>query len=370
MTVDQIVGGAIWIQVMILLAALVFAVFEGVLLLSGNRRHFLTRRRLGVATVACLGSLPFIMPYLSKTSYAASVNATDVIVSQVLKGNIGISAIEMNNLFQIKARVMEQLTTGRSFEAQLVIAAFLSAFILRSGYIGLNLWRVRRSIRQGRVLHRSRRMKLIMSPNISVPFSTRGLWFYYIVVPQSFNGDQMAMQMSLGHEMQHIRQGDVDAEVTMSLLSPLVVLNPGFWFLSSRLRKLGELACDRAYLARSGFDAHGYSLRLLTIARQSLTNRTQPTAMGVPLVGRSIPFMGRRSILKERILEIAYDQEDPKRETIWFAFALSALMAAGVLFGASALAEPPEWSHERIMLSTVANLDRLNELNTLAQRSW
>jgi len=370
MTVDQIVGGAIWIQLMILLAALVFAVFEGILWLSGNRRHFLTRRRLGVATIACLGTLPFIMPALSKTSYAASVNATDVIVAQVLKGNIGISAIEMNNLFQIKARVMEQLTTGRSLIAQLVIAAFLSALILRLGYVLLNLWRVRRSISQGRVLHSSRRMKLIMSPHITVPFSTRGFWFYYIVIPQGFGGDRKAMQMSLGHEMQHIRQGDVDAEVLLSFLSPLVVLNPGFWFLSSRLRKLGELACDRAYLARSGFDAHGYSLRLLSIARQSLASRAQPTALGVPLVGRSIPLVGRRSILKERILEIAHDQEDPKRETIWFAFALSVFMAAGVLFGAAALAEPPEWSHDRIMLSTVANLDRLNELNTLAQRSW
>ncbi|MDC0738666.1 M56 family metallopeptidase [Cognatishimia sp. SS12] len=370
MTVDQIVGGAIWVQLMILLAALVFAVFEGLLLLSGNRRHYLTRRRLGVATIACLGSLPFIMPYLSKTSYAASVNATDVIVAQVLKGNIGISAIEMNNLFQIKARVMEHLTTGRSVTAQLVIAVFLTALILRAAYILVNLWRVRRSIRQGWVIHRSRRMKLIMSPHITVPYSTRGLWFYYVVIPQSFSGDRRAMQMALGHEMQHIRQGDVDAEVLMSILSPLVVLNPGFWFLSSRLRKLGELACDRAYLARSGFDAHGYSLRLLTLAKQNLSNPAQPTALGVPLAGRNILFKGHRSILKERILAIAHDQEDPKRETIWFAFALSLMMAVGVLFGAAALAEPPEWSHDRIMLSTVANLDRLNELNTLAQRSW
>ncbi|MEC7964085.1 MAG: hypothetical protein VX201_12470 [Pseudomonadota bacterium] len=37
---------------------------------------------------------------------------------------------------------------------------------------------------------------------------------------------------------------------------------------------------------------------------------------------------------------------------------------------ATAVAQPKDWSHDRIMLSTVANLERLNQLNTMAQRSW
>jgi beta-lactamase regulating signal transducer with metallopeptidase domain len=148
------------------------------------------------------------------------------------------------------------------------------------------------------------------------------------------------------------------------------VLNPGFWFISSRLRKLGELACDRAYLSRKGFDAHTYALRLLEIARRSSRAPQQPAAFGVPLVGRKVPFLSRRSMLKDRILEIAQDQEAPTKEAVLFGAALSIVMGACVLVGAVSLAEPEDWSHERIMLSTVANLDRLNQLNTLAQRSW
>ncbi len=370
MTVDQIVGGAIWIQLVILLAALVFGTFEGILVLSGRRRSFYTRRRMGMAVIACLAVLPLLAPYLVSSPYAASVNATDALVSQVLNGNIDISANQMQQLLAIKSDWMSQVANASSTVAQILIAVFLTAFIARASYLLLNVGRIRNAIRQGRVVHRTKWCKIVASPTVSVPFSTRGIWHYFVVLPEEMLHDRSAVQMALGHELQHIRQGDVDAEVLLSLISPIAVLNPGFWFLSSRLRKLGELACDRAYLSRRGFDAHGYALRLLEIARRTSTAKQQPAAFGVPLVGRRVPFLSRRSMLKDRILEIAHDQDAPAKEAVVFGAFLSVVMAGFVLVGAVSLAEPEDWSHERIMLSTVANLDRLNQLNTLAQRSW
>ncbi|WP_422050123.1 M56 family metallopeptidase [Shimia sp.] len=370
MTVDQIVGGAIWIQLVILLAALVFGAFEGVLVLSGRRRSYYTRRRMGMAVIACLAVLPLVAPYLVSSPYAASVNATDALVSQVLNGNLDISAHKMQQLLALKTDWMAQVATASSTVAQVLIAAFIAAFIARSGYLLLNVGRIRLAITEGRVVHHTKRCRIVASPTVSVPFSTRGFWHYYVVLPEAMLRDRTSVQMALGHELQHIRQGDVDAEVLLSLISPVAVLNPGFWFLSSRLRKLGELACDRAYLSRKGFDAHTYALRLLEIARRSAKASQQPAAFGVPLVGRRVPFLSRRSMLKDRILEIAQDQDAPAKEAVLFGAVLSIVMAGCVLVGAVSLAEPEDWSHERIMLSTVANLDRLNQLNTLAQRSW
>ncbi|MBO9471971.1 M56 family metallopeptidase [Shimia sp. R10_1] len=370
MTVDQVVGGAIWIQLVILLAALVFGAFEGILILSGRRRSYYTRRRMGMAVIACLAVLPLVAPYLVSSPYAANVNATDALVSHVLNGNIDISAHQMQQLLVMKTDWLSQIANASSVIAQVVIAAFLAALIARSGYLLLNVGRIRHAIREGFVLHHTKRCRIVASPTVSVPFSTRGLWRYYVVLPQAMLRDRTAVQMALGHELQHIRQGDVDAEVLLSLISPVAVLNPGFWFLSSRLRKLGELACDRAYLSRKGFDAHTYALRLLEIARRSSNATQQPAAFGVPLVGRRVPFLSRRSMLKDRILEIAQDQDAPAKEAVLFGALLSVVMAVCVLVGAVALAEPEDWSHERIMLSTVANLDRLNHLNTLAQRTW
>ncbi|MFY0618101.1 M56 family metallopeptidase [Shimia sp.] len=370
MTVDQIVGGAIWIQLVILLAALVFGAFEGILVLSGRRRSYHTRRRMGMAVIACLAVIPLIAPYLVASPYAAHVNATDAIVAQVLNGNIRISAQDMTQLLAIKTDWMSQVATASSTFAQIVISGFAVAFVARGAYLILNIGRIRFAVQSGQVIHQTASCRVVVSPTVSVPFSTRGLWHYYVVLPDALLGDRAAVQMALGHELQHIRQGDVDAEVLLSLISPIAVLNPGFWFLSSRLRKLGELACDRAYLSRKGFDAHGYALRLLEIARTTSTAKNQPSAFGVPLVGRRIPFLSRRSMLKDRILEIAHHQDKPAKEAAVLGVFLSLLMASVVLLGAVSLAEPEDWSHERIMLSTVANLDRLNQLNTMAQRTW
>ena len=370
MTIDQIVGGVIWIQSMIILAALVFAAFEAAFALCGHRRCYLTRRRLGVTACVSLAVLPFVQPYLHSAPFASSVNATDAIVAQYLKGNLSVTASDMSWFLTLKTQIIDHVTSGGSMVFKVVVAAFLTALLARAFYLGVNVVRIRRAIRSGQVMRQSRRVRVVLSPTITVPFSTRGLWFYYVVLPENLCRDRDAMQMSIGHEMQHIRQGDVDAEVALSLISPLVVLNPGFWFLSSRLRKLGELACDRAYLARRRFDAHGYSTRLLSIARRNRHARGQPRAFGVPLVGRTIPLIGRRSMLKDRILEIAHDQANPTRERRFVGVVMSVVMTICVLVGATSLAQPTGWSHDRIMLSTVANLERLNQLNTMAQRTW
>lgn len=370
MTIEEIVAGVIWIQSMILLAALIFAAFEAAFLLCGQRRCFLTRRRLGVTACASLAVLPILLPFLVSSPLATSVNATDAIVAQYLKGNLSVSASEISALISVKTQLVDHIAAGGSYLVIALVATFLTALIGRSIYLAINVARISRSIRAGRVMRQSRRVRVVLSPEITVPYSTRGLWYYYVVLPENLYKDWDAMQMSIGHELQHIRQGDVDAEVILSLLSPLAVLNPGFWFLSGRLRKLGELACDRAYLARRGFDAHGYSIRLLKIARRNRNTGGQPRAFGVSLVGRSIPLIGRRSMLRDRILEIAHDQANPTRERHFVGIAMSIVLTACVCVGATSLAQPADWSHERIMLSTVANLERLNQLNTMAQRSW
>lgn len=370
MTAEHFVGGMAWVQILVLLAAVLFAIFDGLFALAGQRRNFLTRRRLGITSIVALGLVPFALPWLLATSYATSINATEVLVSQYLKGNLSMTASEVTTVLSLKSIWVDNITRLDGVVAQGVAALFVAAFIARAAYLALNILRIRRAISAGHVLRQGRRLRIVISPVISVPFSTRGLWRYYVVLPTGFVGDGDAMQMSIGHELQHIRQGDVDAEVAVSLASPFLVLNPGYWFLTTRLRKLGELACDRAYLQRRQFDPHGYSMRLLAVARRSRRAQAQPAAFGVPLVGRALPFFGRRSMLKDRILEIAADQANPRGDTRLLALGLSALMVGAVLAAATAIAQPKDWSHDRIMLSTVANLERLNQLNTMAQRSW
>lgn len=372
MTIHDIVGGTVWIQLMGLMAAVMFALFELLFAALGQRRHFTTRRRLGFAACLSVLALPLAYPVLIATPYALQMNATDAIVAQYLKGNIqSISAMEMNALVDMRSNWVEAIASGTSVVAQAIVVVVLAVAVMRIGYLAVNVMRIRRAVNGGWVLRRTKRVSIIASSDVTIPFSTRGFWRYYVVVPQAMLMDRVALRMSLGHELQHIRQGDVDGEVLLSLASPFFVLNPGYWYISDRLRKLGELACDRAYLARGGFDAHSYATRLLDIAQSGFGHRNaNPNAFGVPLLGKTLLWRGRQSMLKSRILEIARNIDRPTRDRSVMGVVLPACLALAVLAAATAFARPADWSHERIMLSTVVNLERIENLNTLAQRSW
>ena len=370
MAAHDIVGGVVWGHLMVLMAALIFAVFEVFFALTGQRRHFQTRRRVALATCASVLFLPFVLPVLMASPFAASINATDAIVAQYLRGNIAVSAQTMDALVGMRSNWVLDIAKGTSALGQIVLGTFAIAALARLGYLAINLIRIRRAISSGRAICKTRRLQIIASPSVTVPFSTRGLRRYFVVLPESLLADRTAVCITLGHELQHIRQGDVDAEIMLALASPFLFLNPGFWFMSGRIRKLGELACDRAYLARQVKDAHSYSLRLLGIARRAAAAPSQPAAFGVAFLGRPLPWMARRSMLKSRIVEIATDLDRPTREAKWTGLALSFSLSLAILTAAISLSKPADWSYERIMLSTVVNLERINELNTMAQRTW
>ncbi|MBV2358649.1 hypothetical protein KUH32_02600 [Thalassococcus sp. CAU 1522] len=358
---------------MVLLTAGLLAILECAFAVGGRRRAYGTRQRLALATCTALVVLIAAGPFVARLPFAASVNATDVLVSQYLKGNLaGITASDINWLLSLKTRLVDALAAGAGWGAIAIVAIFAGAFVVRLVYLACNMVCILSIVRNGTEMCRGRKITAVVSSDTSVPFSTRGLTRYYVVIPQQVAADRKTLSLAMGHELQHIRQGDVDAEIVMSLLSLFLVLNPGFWFIAARVRRLGEYACDRAVLARRRFDARSYSLRLLEVAHHALTCRhaKQPSAFGVPLVGRSLPFLRRRTALKDRVLAIASHVDNPVRENRLLGSLLGATMICGVLFGATAFARPADWSHDRIMLSTVANLERLNQHNTLAQRSW
>jgi beta-lactamase regulating signal transducer with metallopeptidase domain len=352
------------------MAAMVFAAFELLFAAMGNRRHFLTRRRLSLVACASvfvvLAVSPIVSPWLS------NFNVVDAVLAQYLKGNIGlINASEMQAMVNMPRTLVDEIARGTSWMSLVVLSVFGLAALLRLAYLGVNVVRIHRSMASGCIVRDTSKLRIVASPTAKVPFSTRSLRRYIIVLPANVCQDPGAMRMYLGHEAQHIRQGDVDAELILSLLSPLFVLNPGYWFIAGRVRNLAELACDRAFLAKDRMTPREYSLRLLSIARTYRTSQVPyPQAFGVSLMGRTLPWISRKSMLKTRIEEIAADIDAPLRERRLVAAGASLCLALFILMAAMSVTSSGDWSHERIMLSTVVNLERINELNTLAQRSW
>lgn len=350
-------------------AFIVMRLFELPLKSAGYGHAYKFRLNLATAAILATGFALVLSPFSGWISNAMGINATDVVVAQFLKGNLAMSAIQLSGAFETKSAVLNGIMDTATTSAQIILALFIFAAVLRTGYLALNVVRIVSIVSSSRTMKSSRGLVIAASDKISIPFSTRDWRRYYIVVPEHMLTDRRSFRVAMGHEAQHIRQRDVDWEIALSLLSPVLVLNPVFWLLSDRIRRFREYACDAAFLARSKVDPKQYSLALLKIAadagRKSNGYRTQ--AVSVPLFGRDSVFSrAPKSSLGRRVLAISTAGDASGKPGKLAGLVCAIALAGATIVAVSAFAKPSEWSHDRLMLSTVVNLERLDRINTLS----
>jgi len=126
-----------------------------------------------------------------------------------------------------------------------------------------------------------------------------------------------------------------------------------------QVEELRELSCDRQVLARRHYDVSAYCDCLLRVCQDGLRAR-RFMALEAPVVAlvrtENRLFGGRSAVLlKRRMLSVRHPR---------LAFAILSLPALAVtLTAAVAIQKPGDWSQDRIMLSTIVNLERLQAVN-------
>jgi len=329
------------------------------------------RLRLHLAVAAlCTASLPLVLtPIMPIFASLFGTTGTDLIVAQFLKGNISLSAVQITDALSAKNTLLAYLFDGTSAISKLLLLSFVLAVSLRVVYIGINIAKIRKHINDSVVYFRTRRVVVSISHKTIVPYSTRGLFEYHIVIPESLISDPHSFRIALGHEAQHIRQGDVDWEILLTLASPLFALNPAFWLISDRIRRFREYTCDAAFLKKPGIEARDYCLLLLEFAsklkndRLIRSNSTQ--VVSVQLCGQDGWFSrDKKCTLRKRIIALSQgstfiDKGLARYINLAPAILLLFIVGSGVFIAA----KPADWSHDRLMLSTVANLERLDKIN-------
>ncbi len=353
------------------------AVWTAEYALKHTRLRYAYKLRLNLSIAALCAAFVslVVLPIIAPAKLSFGVNVTDVVVAQYLKGNIAISATQLAELLTAKNSLMDNLT-GLSSPSSLVLAAALAlAGLLRAGYVAISAARLIKIVSNARPLRSCGRLNILVSNRITIAFSSRGLTRYHIVLPDTFLSDREAMRMALGHEIQHIRQRDVDWEILLSLLSPLLVLNPAFWFISDRIRRYREYSCDAAFLARKNFHPRRYALLLLELATRAAASprNTRLGAMSVPLFGLDPGRSGRsprgfkKSALGRRVLALSNRSANDGRLGNSGNRYLDTLLAVSlislIVVVVTAFSRPSEWSHDRLMLSSVVNLERLDRIN-------
>ena len=296
------------------------------------------------------------------------LNLSDAVVAYYLNGGFEMKASEFEALVLLRDGFAFTLLNANGFLDQTVIAVILAGVVIgliRLAHSVICLYRI---VAHSYAWRGTRRSRIRLSDRTLVPFSTRGLWRYYVVIPSHMLGNSDELKVALAHEFQHIRQGDLEWEVALEALKPLFFFNPAYRAWKVQVECLRELNCDKQVLSRGTIHVRSYCETLLSVCQKTL-RRDRAFVMAVPKVtlvtaDRVSRLRGGQSFLEQRITS-AIEARQPRRQRLIFCALAVPLLAVMTLTGL-AIQSPGDWSHDRLMLSTVVNLDRLDEINRLS----
>lgn len=295
----------------------------------------------------------------------ANINLSDLTVSYFLNGGLAMKATEFERLITVRDAFTADLMNAAGWISWIVIAAFLSGLAFGTGRLAYSVFCLHRIVSASHEMRRFGRVVIRVSDRTLVPFSTRGLRDYHVVIPSHMLACNDELRISLAHEFQHLRQGDIEWEITLEALKPFFFLNPAFHAWKRRVEDLRELSCDAEILANGRISIRAYCDTLLSVCQQAL-RRDRAFAVAMPKVtlvasDRASFRKGGASFLETRI-SCMFERGTVRRRRTTF-FVTGALMFLIVSLTAISIQSPDDWSQDRLMLSTVVNLERLDAIN-------
>ncbi len=291
------------------------------------------------------------------------LNLADFVVSQYLQGNLQMRPDRLEAI--LGARRQIAAGGGGSPAILTLFAVFALGFALFTIRLVASMIKLARVLDDSFVWRRFGRLELRLSDTTAVPFSTRGLRKRIVVLPSAMLAEPQDLRIALDHELQHLRQHDVDWEIAMECLKPFFFWNPAFYLWRRQVEALRELSCDRQVLIRKRYDVATYCGCLLRVCHNSLRRRRlfALQAPMVALVQTENRLFGHRSAQVLRLRMVALIEGRAERHPRLLAGLMLAPLIALTLLAAVSIQRPGDWSQDRLMLSTIINLERLADMN-------
>ncbi len=370
---DAIVDAFIDANILLVLAYALWLMARFALDRTGLKNAHITQLKLLNGIFLAIAFSPFLviaLRMLQGSGYVAplNVNLTDMVVSYYLNGGIDMKASEFERLLSLRDTFTLNLLHAAGWMAQVLIAAFLGGLAIGTVRLIYSMFCLRKIVAGSYAWRSFGRIRVRLSDRTLVPFSTRGLRNYYIVLPSHMLAQKTEMKISLAHEFQHLRQGDIEWEIVLEALKPFFFLNPAFHRWKAQVEDLRELSCDSQVLSRGRVSVRDYCDTLLSVCQKTL-RRDRAFVIAVPKVtlvtaDRSAHRDGKVSFLERRVTSML-DHKRLRYQKLVLA-AVAAPLVCTILLAAVAIQRPGDWSYDRLMLSTVVNLERLDEINRLS----
>ena len=372
MTTEHLLSAYIDANIVLLTIAALWFVSKRLFAASPLRTAYQLQLNLLYALVAMVALSPLLvagietLQHIGLLSAHSGMSLSDFLVSQYLRGNIALAPTEFEQVMMWRADVTHQIASLSGWLGYIVLGGLISGFaivVFRNARDTLFLIQM---IRNSYVLRRIGQIDIRFTHETRVPFSTRGLFRHYVVLPTDLLAHKNDVRIAISHEIQHVRQHDLTWEIVLELIRPFFFWNPAFAFCKRDVERLRELACDQQVLDKNTHDVRDYCECLLRVCRTSLTQdrSNQIITPSVPFVqiDRRMNASHSSGFLRQRIVSMLDGHTGLEGRRI--GTTLIVLSVVVTLFATLALRPTNDWSHDRLMLSTIVNLERLNTRST------
>ena len=370
---DALLNAFIDANILIVVAFILWNMARFVLHRLGLKHAYATELKLLNGVFVAIVVSPFLVMGVRAlqgvgVGTGVNLNLSDMVVSHYLNGGFQMKASEFEQLLLLRDTFTQNVVQAAGWIAWVAIAAFFVGLVVGVARLVYSVICLSRIVSQSYAWRRFGRVHVRLSDRTLVPFSTRGLRNYYVVIPSSMLAQKNELAVSMAHEFQHLRQGDIEWEILLEAIKPFFFLNPAFHAWKRKVEDLRELACDSQVLTRGRIGVRDYCETLLSVCQQTL-RRDRAFVIAVPKVtlvtaDRSALRDGKMSFLERRITSLLDASRLSHPQLVYFAIGLP--LIAAILFTALAIQKTGDWSHDRLMLSTVVNLERLDEINRLS----
>ena len=203
----------------------------------------------------------------------------------------------------------------------MALALFLAGltFFVRDTY---RLFQIRKN---SYLVRRVGRVRVFVSPNISVPFSYATFTEANVVVPANLLEKPLDYRIAIQHELQHHRQGDTKTVYAIWCLRLACIANPFVHLWARELSEIQEFACDETLVDLKKVDSHAYARCLFEVAQ---------TARGLkrtPVCATGLAFKTDGPLLKRRINMMLYSKNRKPNKAFAYAaaFTVTAILTLG-----------------------------------------
>ncbi|MEX0327447.1 MAG: M56 family metallopeptidase [Ruegeria sp.] len=347
------------LNVVIVLSALIWLGARSLLASTSLRADYSAHLRVLKTLFLCILFSPLLalcVPIVFDALWPGrAVAIGDIAVAAYLRGDISVPATQFEAYLNARQNFEDTLLGGGSAAFTLVIAAMAVVGAMLVFRVILAAVRIRETVNSSYLWRSTAKVDVRLSDRIVVPFAVRGVFRRHVVIPSHLLDKPNELRFAISHEFQHVRACDVEWELALELMRPLFFWNPAYHVLKYQFERLRELGCDQSIVERRRLDTSDYANCLLDYCARTVSGEKSYVFKVALVTGGKA-----KRVLRQRVLALA-DASTGTRQLPAIVFAVSLVFGSLLAVGSASLQQTDDWSHDRIMLSTVVNLERLAE---------